>query len=370
MKALVFFTIASFLTASRTFAQGDLNPPPGPPAPTMKSLDQLEPRTIVNAVNTPGDATAQYIISQPGSYYLTGNVIGESGKHGIRVTATDVTLDLSGFALVSAVDSRRGIVVELVGDFPHFALRRGLLRGWPEGGLSAAVTACALEAVRAAGNGGHGLEVGADSQALGCTATGNALTGFVIGSGSQVERCLATSNMAGGFTVGDAGALVGCVARNNGVTAGPDGSGIAAGNGCQILDCTATANFKDGIAVGSGGMVRGCTVRSNGVNGISAVNDISVLDNHSEGNGGPDAFDDPAQILLNGSGNRVEGNTSLNTAANQRSVRADNGGNTIVRNRFRGPGSNLIVANGNTVAPLTTAATIDGASNPFANLFY
>ena len=32
----------------------------------MKSLDQIEPRTIVNAVNTPGDAGDMFVISQPG----------------------------------------------------------------------------------------------------------------------------------------------------------------------------------------------------------------------------------------------------------------------------------------------------------------
>ena len=38
----------------------------------MESLDQAEARIIVNATNTPGDATTTFIISQPGSYYLTG----------------------------------------------------------------------------------------------------------------------------------------------------------------------------------------------------------------------------------------------------------------------------------------------------------
>ncbi len=51
----------------------------------MKTADQIEPRTIVNATNTPGDAANSFIIKQPGSYYLTTNLVGVSGKGGIEI---------------------------------------------------------------------------------------------------------------------------------------------------------------------------------------------------------------------------------------------------------------------------------------------
>ena len=41
------------------FAQGPLTPPAAP-APTMKTLDQVEARTIINATNTPGNGTNQF----------------------------------------------------------------------------------------------------------------------------------------------------------------------------------------------------------------------------------------------------------------------------------------------------------------------
>jgi hypothetical protein len=56
----------TLLLASTGFGQGSLTPPAGPPAPTMRTLDQVEARTIVNAKNTPGDATNTYIISAAG----------------------------------------------------------------------------------------------------------------------------------------------------------------------------------------------------------------------------------------------------------------------------------------------------------------
>jgi hypothetical protein len=86
--------------------------PPGVPAPVMKSLDQIEARTIVNSASTPGDGNNVYIISQPGSYYLTGNLVaplhlfGGNAKNGIEITANNVTLDLDGFALQGAAGNK------------------------------------------------------------------------------------------------------------------------------------------------------------------------------------------------------------------------------------------------------------------------
>ena len=45
---------------------GDLNPPPGPVAPTMKPLDEIEPRTPVNTL--PAGVDSVHLIDQPGSY--------------------------------------------------------------------------------------------------------------------------------------------------------------------------------------------------------------------------------------------------------------------------------------------------------------
>ena len=81
---------------------GDLNPPAGPVTPTMKTLTEVEPRIAINAVNTPGDAFSTFKITQPGSYYLTGNVTGAAGTSGIRVASGQVTLDLNGFTLEGA----------------------------------------------------------------------------------------------------------------------------------------------------------------------------------------------------------------------------------------------------------------------------
>lgn len=60
----------------------------------------MEARTPVDAAHAPGNATNQFIISQPGSCYLTGNINGVSGKNGILISASGVTIDLNGFNLL------------------------------------------------------------------------------------------------------------------------------------------------------------------------------------------------------------------------------------------------------------------------------
>ncbi len=75
----------------------------------MKSLTEVEPRIAINAANTPGDAGNLFIISQPGSYYLTGNINGVAGMHGIAISASGVTLDLSGFELRGSPGTLTGV---------------------------------------------------------------------------------------------------------------------------------------------------------------------------------------------------------------------------------------------------------------------
>lgn len=90
MKSLLPIAILAGL-AGNLAAQGPLTPP-GPPAPVMKSLAQIEPRVVL-----PGGTSTQ-VISQPGSYVL-GSDITVGNIDGIRIEADDVTLDLNGFTI-------------------------------------------------------------------------------------------------------------------------------------------------------------------------------------------------------------------------------------------------------------------------------
>ena len=127
MKTSVLVPFTVLATAAAAFAQGPLTPPPGAPAPVMKSLDQIEARTPVNTL--PGDATATHIITLPGSYYLTSAISGNTGKVGIRIEAVNVTLDLNGFALDAIAGATKGITANASGG--PVIIRNGILRFWP-----------------------------------------------------------------------------------------------------------------------------------------------------------------------------------------------------------------------------------------------
>lgn len=64
----------------------------------MKTLDQVEARIPVSESTTPPSGDHQFTITQPGSYYLTGNVV-VTKPSGIAIAATGVTLDLNGFSI-------------------------------------------------------------------------------------------------------------------------------------------------------------------------------------------------------------------------------------------------------------------------------
>ena len=95
---ILLFISAFQLVSVSAFPQGSLTPP-GAPAPTMKSLDQIEPRTPISSL--------PYTINTAGSYYLTKNLSVTSGD-GITISVDKVALDLNGFTISSNAASATG----------------------------------------------------------------------------------------------------------------------------------------------------------------------------------------------------------------------------------------------------------------------
>src|SRR5678815_90222 len=85
------------LAGTAALVAGPLTPPAGGPAPTYRTLSEVQPATPVQSL--PGSAQDMHVITQPGSYYLTGPITATAGSDGIQVLADAVTIDLGGFAL-------------------------------------------------------------------------------------------------------------------------------------------------------------------------------------------------------------------------------------------------------------------------------
>ena len=407
--------------ACLVFGQGALTPP-GAPAPTMKTLDQVEARTPINAVNTPGGALSTFRITSSGSYYLTGNVTGENGKNGISIasSASNVTIDLNGFELTGVPGSRSGIFTETftTGD-RKISVLNGSVTSWAGDGLQVAfdahverVTAtgntrngilCFNSAVvvncTAVNNGGDGITVSGSSIVRSCTARGNR-AGINLGNRALVSHSTATANREAGISVID-GTVQSCLADRN-VGSGIKGNfsssvfdcsstrnglhGIEvlfraniarceasdnAGNGIrvedsgQISDCLATLNGGTG-STGSGivatarATVRSCVARINRANGIEVGGESIVAENRASENGLGGAA---AGIRTNGSGSRIEANHTRDNLGT--GILAHPTGDVIIRNTA---GNNTVAnfnpSSGPNFGPIQPPAT---ATSPTAN---
>jgi hypothetical protein len=250
---------------STCFAQGSLTPP-GAPASTMKSLDQIEARTPIDAAHTPGDSSSQFRITQPGSYYLTGNISGVAGKHGIFINSSNVTLDLNGFILDGA--SGTGNTGVFLGTVSQVIVQNGTITGWKQSGLFGVnASFLGIKNLRIVNNGSagtyNGVSVGSGSHLTDCVVSGSSGYGIETDLDAVIRGCVVQSNGSDGINALTNTAIVDCIAAIN------QGNGITVSSG-TVTGCSSQSNTGVGISVGQYGVITACTVRNNSV-GISVT---------------------------------------------------------------------------------------------------
>jgi hypothetical protein len=412
-----FLLSLAALAASATggpLLAGPLDPPPGPVAPTHKTLTEVEPRTAINSVNTPGDANSQFRVALPGSYYLTGNITGAVSLRGIEIAASDVVIDLNGFSMNGVAGSLQGIATD--GSRSDIVIRNGSVNGWASDGINLVQgggtgTQHRVESARVSTNGGAGISVGTSSVVRECISvsnTGNGFTGTFLARfegcvarfsgvrGFQTQgscifsHCSAVQSTLDGFFIWGECVLTDCHSYTNGghgiesnsqvsitrcVVTGNTENGMLIDDDCSVKDCTIRDNDGSGIVALVGCAIEGCTITGNGLHGVTSGSGGRIIANSCARNGTGGLG---AGVQVTGSDALIEGN---NVTENDRGVQATAAGNFITRN----------IASGNTTLNWEIAAnnkchvvlgvnagaisgdsggTSQGSTNPNANYTY
>jgi parallel beta-helix repeat protein len=312
----------------------------------MKSLDQLDfkldqnstkldqANTTIDQVNAKaekridvlslaGDGNSNFVIDQPGSYYLSGN-LSVTKVNGISVTAVDVTIDLNGFAIRRTAGSG-GAGISIPPEADHCIVKNGLVNGFAIGidcpfisiftgsaegcsfsnlvvsgcsnfGLRAG-TAPIIEKCEAVKNGGGGIFAASGATITGCSAYGNGGVGINASGQSVIQSCTATLNGGNGLQTDLGGVVSQSTSRNN------TGDGINVGDGSTVQGCATYFNTGDNIEAGSGCLItRNTASNSNGSNGIRVADGCHLLENTCRDN------NNQSGILVTGAHNRIEGN--------------------------------------------------------------
>jgi len=342
----------ALLSGGRTAHAGPLTPPAGPIAPTMKRLDEVEPRRPINASTTPGNPFATYRISQPGSYYLTQNLIGEPGKRTIEIASSNVTLDLNGFEVRGWPGSYEGIRA-VAPDMRAVVIRNGIVRNASTGSPSkqavdlSTVSGAVVEGVIVNSSGQGGIAVGDDARVIGCTVLDSAGHGIENSNNSIVERCVTSNNDGIGIST-----RFRCTVAQSHSTSNNAG-GIQAVLDSSIHDCLTTGNQEFGIDVFQRCVVSQCRASANRIMNIQAAL-WCVVQNNTAHSATTVGGNEGLGIVVTGAGNRVEGNTCIN---NPYGLRAVNSGNLIIRNMFHSNTFAIDIAAFNALGPVVGALT-------------
>ncbi|MEM7395846.1 MAG: right-handed parallel beta-helix repeat-containing protein, partial [Verrucomicrobiota bacterium] len=233
---LIVIFFVSLSVADWVRGQGSLDPT-GAPEELFKTLEQIEPRTIIDSL--------PITITQPGSYYLIKDLTKTTvNGDGITIDANEVDIDLNGFAIYggnfSGIASDDGIFI--LGSQTNIHIYNGTVAGWDGDGINALNADFSIfENLRVSQNDGDGLVTDFNCLIVQCTAFSNGFDGLEGDDGTVIKTSTAGQN-------GD--------------------NGIQTSEGCTVVDCASFDNETDGFDIGAGSVINGCSATDNGIFGF------------------------------------------------------------------------------------------------------
>lgn len=312
-------SLACLLGSTNVVRAGSLEPL-APPAPTMKPLDVVEPRIPISSPD--------FIIDQPGAYYLTRDLNGFYGTLTVDVGfGAAVTIDLNGFT-INGAGFGNGL---FVGSDAVVTIRNGAITD-------------------------VGIAVSADfaTLILEDLRVERASSGIVANRAYVRRTEISRVGFASGLTVYGSAVIESSVFRSNleGATLGP-GSTV---DNSSFIENGSGFVVAGGLVVGGGSTVRNSLFQGNNGFGIAIEDRVfvvgnNILQNVSDG------------ILTLGAGeSRIEGNNLVSNGG--AGIRSSAGGMFIVKNSARANGSgNYIVSGPSNFFPTDPAS-------PWANISY
>jgi hypothetical protein len=319
-------------------------------------------------------ATGTYqtlVITQPGSYKLTSNLIVPDSRTGISIEVDDVTLDLNGFTIQGpgTGGSASGISSSLSN---NSRVHNGTVRDFRTNCIQLGSFA-RVENVLVTSCGGDGITLQPSSRVRSSTSMSNSGIGIVMGAWGVVEDSVIQDNAGGQISLGAEGRVEGCtvnsfdptmgivvgngaIVSNNTVSvvnhsgmiaittgdlatifrnvirrtfgAASGGTAIMTGNG-SVAEANVALNFTIGLQAGDGVIVRGNSFAgiSADANGfgilVSGANGLSVVEENSL-----DKFTVGASLIGNA---RFAGNTVRSSGVAGSIGLAVSAGNTAIR---------------------------------------
>ncbi|MEM1206100.1 MAG: right-handed parallel beta-helix repeat-containing protein [Acidobacteriota bacterium] len=338
-------------------------------------FNRLQPGTIIT--NLP------ITISQPGFYYLTGNLTNTTNNgDGIIIDESDVTIDMMGYTIYggkrSGINSDDGIVV--LGSETNIKVRNGGVSDWNGDGINALNADFSIWTdlvvrnndgdglvgdfnnlmvrVAAYSNGLDGVEGDDGTVLYQCTGGQNDDNGLQTSEGCVVVDSAAFDNSSDGIDVGAGSVINGCSASDNGIF----GFDIALGG--QAVNCVAYDNMSNGFDMASACILRSCIGSLNNGHGVRMFANSWIIENKMHEN-------DLDGIRISSTDCHIEGNQV--TDNDQVGIHATASGSFIVKNTSAGNLTNYLIDENCAFGPIvnvTNAGDITGVANadhPWAN---